>query len=499
MYSQNKANPNVSAPDGRPLSTNAFTPSRRVTVALAIDAETVPTGPVASLPLLNTTNRALQKAVATLQELLAKRPILTRRAAMNLCKIPPTADALFKNATEYVGYAFSSGPWKDTLIKFGIDPRTSPDYRIYQSLSFQLIPNSNSRKGTSSTTGNESKKWTRADQLNKQMRSIKGGKKKGTTTTTTINNEEETDQQPSNEHDTTDQTPEMNPTSNISTEKTRKKKKPSSDALSQSHIFTGSLSSTLNTKTWQVIDIQEEFIADIFKNSPVPSKPNLNEGWGWYTNGSICTARVIMRDMLTCMINSSSSSSSSTSSTINNDDNEREKPWLRYKHLYEKIIKAVPSNIDSDNIKSTYHYQSDDLNQSEIIKVGEMLTNIRSMAKGVKLDHGRRTVMTKKKASDDNGNNYGDDDNDSHGHEVGDDGNDDDHGNVDEDGTGDGDDDEGDDDEGQESNGSMVIDEDQSNDNDDDKEESNMNERSSCTSESAADQDTDERMTNVEQ
>lgn len=37
---------------------------------------------------------------------------------------------------QYVGYEFQSGPWRDAIIKFGLDPRSDPQYRVYQSMLF---------------------------------------------------------------------------------------------------------------------------------------------------------------------------------------------------------------------------------------------------------------------------------------------------------------------------------------------------------------------------
>jgi general transcription factor 3C polypeptide 5 (transcription factor C subunit 1) len=38
-----------------------------------------------------------------------------------------------------VGYSFKSGPFRDTLVKYGLDPRADPKYRCYQTFSFQLV------------------------------------------------------------------------------------------------------------------------------------------------------------------------------------------------------------------------------------------------------------------------------------------------------------------------------------------------------------------------
>lgn len=50
------------------------------------------------------------------------------------------SETLFKDATQYCGYSFRSGPWKDALVKFGLDPRKDPKYRFYQTAQFQLMP-----------------------------------------------------------------------------------------------------------------------------------------------------------------------------------------------------------------------------------------------------------------------------------------------------------------------------------------------------------------------
>ncbi len=43
-----------------------------------------------------------------------------------------------KNVYQYVGYMFSSGPWRDALVRYGVDPRTDPSFRIYQTMIFML-------------------------------------------------------------------------------------------------------------------------------------------------------------------------------------------------------------------------------------------------------------------------------------------------------------------------------------------------------------------------
>lgn len=81
----------------------------------------------------------LKEAIDAIGGLLEKRPLITRRVAMNY--IPQYSDSVFKEATQWVGYSFRAGPWRDSLVKYGVDPRKDPKYRMYQTLMFQLDKN----------------------------------------------------------------------------------------------------------------------------------------------------------------------------------------------------------------------------------------------------------------------------------------------------------------------------------------------------------------------
>lgn len=72
---------------------------------------------------------------------MEKRPIFTKRALFN--SIPGNDLALIgqnmaKYAPQYIGYNFASGPWRDAIVRFGVDPRSDPKYRIYQTTMFML-------------------------------------------------------------------------------------------------------------------------------------------------------------------------------------------------------------------------------------------------------------------------------------------------------------------------------------------------------------------------
>jgi len=69
-----------------------------------------------------------------------ERPIWTRRALSNRLRSLVTENQM-KIGIPLVGYQFRGGPWRDAVIKYGIDPRGDPKYRMYQTLQFKLVRN----------------------------------------------------------------------------------------------------------------------------------------------------------------------------------------------------------------------------------------------------------------------------------------------------------------------------------------------------------------------
>jgi general transcription factor 3C polypeptide 5 (transcription factor C subunit 1) len=82
----------------------------------------------------------LLEIIAKLEELYHERPIWTRRALINRVNHTLTEATLhlIRLALPYVGYRFKDGPFRDAIIKFGLDPRKDPKYRMYQTIYFQL-------------------------------------------------------------------------------------------------------------------------------------------------------------------------------------------------------------------------------------------------------------------------------------------------------------------------------------------------------------------------
>lgn len=79
----------------------------------------------------------IKQMVLEMEVAFEERPIWTRRALQNRLN---NSDFLFilKKALQYVGYQFKGGPWRDAVIKYGIDPRKDPQYRKYQTFFFKL-------------------------------------------------------------------------------------------------------------------------------------------------------------------------------------------------------------------------------------------------------------------------------------------------------------------------------------------------------------------------
>ncbi|PQE29754.1 hypothetical protein CJF32_00000412 [Rutstroemia sp. NJR-2017a WRK4] len=93
----------------------------------------VPTKPPHAVP----GDPVLRDFVGALQQVMNERPIWTRRALANRLA-NETGLYLMKPALSYVGYQFRAGPWRDAVIRYGVDPRKDPTCRIYQTLFFKL-------------------------------------------------------------------------------------------------------------------------------------------------------------------------------------------------------------------------------------------------------------------------------------------------------------------------------------------------------------------------
>lgn len=107
------------------------------------DQAIIPTKPADNLPAIDSLEPAMQRLIVSARLLFEKRPIWTRRALINSVssedyKVIGSNSA--KYIYQYVGYVFESGPWRDAVVKFGVDPRKDPSLRFYQTMMFMLDP-----------------------------------------------------------------------------------------------------------------------------------------------------------------------------------------------------------------------------------------------------------------------------------------------------------------------------------------------------------------------
>ncbi|KAH0547813.1 hypothetical protein FGG08_000070 [Glutinoglossum americanum] len=122
---------------GRPIVVNDQAPPKISTLIVSSDADVIPSGPPNDLPNPATLDHGIRDTIIQLTKLMEERPLWTRRALLNRFTNPDYQYTL-KHSIQYVGYMFRSGPWRDTIVRFGIDPRSDPKYRFYQSISFQI-------------------------------------------------------------------------------------------------------------------------------------------------------------------------------------------------------------------------------------------------------------------------------------------------------------------------------------------------------------------------
>ncbi|KAK6498757.1 tau 95 subunit of transcription factor TFIIIC [Arthrobotrys musiformis] len=85
-----------------------------------------------------------------LEELFEERPIWTRRGLMN--NMPSSLWQQLKWAYPHVAYYWRSGPWRDTYVKFGVDPRKSKEFAKYQVVAFK-VHTVKPKKDSSQNTG----------------------------------------------------------------------------------------------------------------------------------------------------------------------------------------------------------------------------------------------------------------------------------------------------------------------------------------------------------
>lgn len=120
-------------------TTQSFNSDRKHSVPItyvAHDVDTVPVDPPASLPPEKSLDTQIQSLIKTLRQELEKRPVMTTRVQISLTQCHSYSK--LRKALPYLGYLFRGGPFKDALVRYGVDPRRDPKYRVYQLVSIQI-------------------------------------------------------------------------------------------------------------------------------------------------------------------------------------------------------------------------------------------------------------------------------------------------------------------------------------------------------------------------
>jgi general transcription factor 3C polypeptide 5 (transcription factor C subunit 1) len=127
-----------------------------------------------SAPPLGLEAHNFRGLVTILRTVFARRPIWTRRGLAN--QLPPNAPIfLAKYAIGYVAYAMRSGPWRDTYIRLGIDPRSDPSFRQYQSLMLQLVSSKKTSAENKKYEDTALRSWRRDPDKNSHIFTGRGG------------------------------------------------------------------------------------------------------------------------------------------------------------------------------------------------------------------------------------------------------------------------------------------------------------------------------------
>ncbi|CDO74112.1 hypothetical protein BN946_scf185043.g162 [Trametes cinnabarina] len=85
-------------------------------------------------------SQADKRILKRLEELFEERPVWTRAAIFNQFTPMEVRDIInSKYLLPLVSYVFEDGPWRDTYVRLGYDPRQDPEARFYQRLYFRNI------------------------------------------------------------------------------------------------------------------------------------------------------------------------------------------------------------------------------------------------------------------------------------------------------------------------------------------------------------------------
>ncbi|KAK8208172.1 RNA polymerase III transcription factor IIIC subunit-domain-containing protein [Phyllosticta capitalensis] len=236
-YRQNPAVKLVQDDKGRETTYNPSAGRKFILHTISIDAKHAPHESPVPLPPEETLEPHIRETIANIRALLQERPIMTKRYLHNNIEAP--TDDSIRSSYGYVGYSFNSGPWRDTLIRFGVDPRTDPKYRIYQTVMFKIPV----RQGKESSE--DPNKWMDSRNVFRREGRQKGSKK-------------------------------------------------------LTHLFDGK-KLTPDGKVWQVCDVTDPQLRRILDTNKLRSTCNIKSD-GWFLNGTWAKIKVLMREKIGVII-----------------------------------------------------------------------------------------------------------------------------------------------------------------------------------------------------
>jgi general transcription factor 3C polypeptide 5 (transcription factor C subunit 1) len=243
VYRQNPTVKQSIDKSGQVTTVNTQQGTRVLTHLVPYDIPIVPSKPHRNSAPIPTLDKTLQETIATLEMLFTERPVWTRRGLRNSLKTVEQRHCL-RHAVAYVGYIFRSGPWRDAIVKFGHDPRTSPDYRTYQTFMFHILP----KELELSRDGGGGRRHT----LPRPSEAV-----------------------------------------------TESSGNPSNGGISTTHLFTGQPPLSLDGKMWMVCDITDPLLTSILFPTNPPSnflRTTCDRVCdGWFGNGTLAKVKTIMR------------------------------------------------------------------------------------------------------------------------------------------------------------------------------------------------------------
>ncbi|EPE05062.1 transcription factor tau subunit sfc1 [Ophiostoma piceae UAMH 11346] len=284
FYTQNPFVREVSTSDGNVRLVNSTASAAVAGYLLGFDEEPVPTSPPPGLAAITGRRRMILDAM---QRAVDERPVWTRRGLVNHMRAAtglPFTENRLKQYFAHVCYQFKGGPWRDSLVRYGVDPRKDPSCRQYQTVFFKLHYQED-RKGAcwhsvrerDAALGETAADGAADNGTDKEAADhIKGVHIITPVTAEAINNSTAT---------ATTTTPA---TGNESSGPTR--------VRPDTHIFDGR-SYCDDGKIWQVCDITDPLLVSIVADAPQRPTCELVSA-GWFHHGTWAKFRAVMKTKL---------------------------------------------------------------------------------------------------------------------------------------------------------------------------------------------------------